>query len=310
MHTTRAPPGCRRPRTHRPAAAGVGPLGDDAGHGGPRVNLPLGTYGQRRDASGRVIATRIRTPVRRRGRRRCPSSRPGFARITLHGQLRRRSMAFATACSLSPRATAVARSSRCRCARSTRRSHSLLQGRGARDRRRPARARRARVVGLRLGLRPLDRMGETAGAIAAGDLSGASARPTERTEVGRLGLALNAMLGQIEQAFAERQASEDRLRRFLADASHELRTPLASIRGYAELFRIGAAARAGRHREGDGAGSRRRPRGWACSSRTCSRSRGSTRCREPVREPVDLAPLAARRRRRRARDRARARDRR
>ncbi|MBA2581543.1 MAG: sensor histidine kinase, partial [Thermoleophilaceae bacterium] len=51
----------------------------------------------------------------------------------------------------------------------------------------------------------------------------------------------NAMLGQIERAFAERQASEDRLRRFLADASHELRTPLSSIRGYAELFRIGAA---------------------------------------------------------------------
>ena len=49
------------------------------------------------------------------------------------------------------------------------------------------------------------------------------------------------MLAQIEKAFAERQASEDRLRRFLADASHELRTPLASIRGYAELFRIGAA---------------------------------------------------------------------
>jgi two-component system OmpR family sensor kinase len=55
-------------------------------------------------------------------------------------------------------------------------------------------------------------------------------------------LALNAMLGQIEHAFAERQASEDRLRRFLSDASHELRTPLTSIRGYAELFRMGAAA--------------------------------------------------------------------
>ena len=62
-----------------------------------------------------------------------------------------------------------------------------------------------------------------------------------RTEVGRLGLALNAMLARLEEAFAERRASEERLRRFLADASHELRTPLASIRGYAELFRIGAA---------------------------------------------------------------------
>jgi two-component system OmpR family sensor kinase len=94
---------------------------------------------------------------------------------------------------------------------------------------------------VRLGLRPLDRMGETAGAIAGGDLSRRVSPATERTEVGRLGLALNAMLVQIEKAFAERQASESRLRQFLADASHELRTPLASIRGYAELFRIGAA---------------------------------------------------------------------
>ena len=96
---------------------------------------------------------------------------------------------------------------------------------------------------IRIGLRPLDRMGATAGAIAAGDLSRRVSPAESRTEVGRLGLALNAMLGQIEDAFAERQASEDRLRRFLSDASHELRTPLASIRGYAELFRMGAAAR-------------------------------------------------------------------
>jgi two-component system OmpR family sensor kinase len=94
---------------------------------------------------------------------------------------------------------------------------------------------------VRLGLRPLDRIATTAGAIAAGDLSRRVSPATERTEVGRLGLALNKMLARLERAFAERQASEDRLRRFLADASHELRTPLASIRGYAELFRIGAA---------------------------------------------------------------------
>ena len=94
---------------------------------------------------------------------------------------------------------------------------------------------------VRLGLRPLDRIGATAGAIAAGDLSHRIERAESRTEVGRLGLALNAMLTRLEQAFAERRASEERLRRFLADASHELRTPLASIRGYAELFRIGAA---------------------------------------------------------------------
>src|SRR3954470_5856859 len=94
---------------------------------------------------------------------------------------------------------------------------------------------------VRLGLRPLVRMGETAGAIAGGDLSRRVSPANERTEVGRLGLALNAMLGQIESAFSKQQASENRLRQFLADASHELRTPLASIRGYAELFRIGAA---------------------------------------------------------------------
>ena len=79
------------------------------------------------------------------------------------------------------------------------------------------------------------------GAIAGGDLSHRVESTDPRTEVGRLGVALNAMLDRLEQAFAEREASEDRLRRFIADASHELRTPLASIRGYAELFRMGAA---------------------------------------------------------------------
>jgi two-component system OmpR family sensor kinase len=96
-------------------------------------------------------------------------------------------------------------------------------------------------VVVRVGLLPLDRMGHTAGAIAAGDLSHRIESTDPRTEVGRLGIALNAMLDRLEQAFGEREASEDRLRRFIADASHELRTPLASIRGYAELFRMGAA---------------------------------------------------------------------
>jgi two-component system OmpR family sensor kinase len=94
---------------------------------------------------------------------------------------------------------------------------------------------------VHLGLRPLERMGETAGAIAAGDLSRRVEPADPRTEVGRLGIALNAMLERIEHAFAERQASEERLRRFVADASHELRTPLTSVQGYAELFRRGAA---------------------------------------------------------------------
>ncbi len=93
---------------------------------------------------------------------------------------------------------------------------------------------------VRLGLRPLSRIEVTAGKIAAGDLSHRVSPATTKTEVGRLGLALNAMLDRLEQAFRARTASEERLRRFLADASHELRTPLASIRGYAELFRMGA----------------------------------------------------------------------
>jgi len=94
---------------------------------------------------------------------------------------------------------------------------------------------------VRLGLRPLGEIERTAGAIAAGDLSRRVPDHDERTEVGRLGKSLNAMLAQIENAFAERSTSEDRLRRFVADASHELRTPLTSIRGYAELYRQGAA---------------------------------------------------------------------
>lgn len=90
------------------------------------------------------------------------------------------------------------------------------------------------------GLRPLREMTETAGAIAEGDLARRIRTDDEHSEVGRLGHALNGMLGQIEAAFAARGASERRLRRFVADASHELRTPLTSIRGYAELLRKGA----------------------------------------------------------------------
>ena len=89
---------------------------------------------------------------------------------------------------------------------------------------------------VRRGLRPLDRMGRTA-RIAATDLSQRVEPTQESTEVGRLGLAINAMLSQLEAAFAERAANEQRLRHFVSDASHELRTPLTSMRGYAELLR-------------------------------------------------------------------------
>jgi len=90
---------------------------------------------------------------------------------------------------------------------------------------------------VRRGLRPLERMGATARSIAATDLSRRVTPSNEQTEVGRLGLALNTMLAQLEGAFAARAAGEQRLRRFVSDASHELRTPLTSMRGYAELIR-------------------------------------------------------------------------
>ena len=92
---------------------------------------------------------------------------------------------------------------------------------------------------LRHGLRPLEHMAESASLISAGDLSQRVSPGEGRGEVGQLGLALNSMLGEIETAFKERQATEDRLRQFLADASHELRTPLTSIQGFAELYRLG-----------------------------------------------------------------------
>src|SRR5207244_6228558 len=92
----------------------------------------------------------------------------------------------------------------------------------------------------RRGLRPLEHMATSARSIAGGELSQRVGPSDERTEVGQLGLALNTMLDAIDAAFAERDATEQRLRQFLADASHELRTPLTSIQGFAELFRIGA----------------------------------------------------------------------
>ena len=117
-------------------------------------------------------------------------------------------------------------------------------------------------VVVRASLRPLREVERTAAKIAAGDLSSRVPVADPRTEVGQLSGALNTMLGEIEAAFVARAASEEaarrsersmrhseaaarrseeRMRRFVADASHELRTPLTSIRGFAELYRHGAA---------------------------------------------------------------------
>ena len=97
-------------------------------------------------------------------------------------------------------------------------------------------------------LRPLVEVEQTAAAIASGELDRRVPQRDSRTEVGRLSLALNGMLAQIQRAVASSEASaekartsEDRMRRFITDASHELRTPLTTIRGFAELYRLGAA---------------------------------------------------------------------
>jgi two-component system OmpR family sensor kinase len=99
---------------------------------------------------------------------------------------------------------------------------------------------------VRLALRPLDRVAGTAGRVAElplerGEVALAERVSAEdsdpRTEVGRVGAAINRMLEHVASALSAREASEQKVRSFVADASHELRTPLASIRGYSELTR-------------------------------------------------------------------------
>ena len=93
---------------------------------------------------------------------------------------------------------------------------------------------------IKISMRPLENVEATAEKIAAGDLSARLDNFEPNTEVGRLSASLNTMLGRIEESFAARTESENKLRRFVADASHELRTPLTAIRGFAELHRQGA----------------------------------------------------------------------
>jgi len=95
-------------------------------------------------------------------------------------------------------------------------------------------------VVLRRGLRPIEAMAGQADRITAGDLTDRVTPYSPRSEVGRLGAALNGMLARIETGLHEREASQQQMRRFFADASHELRTPLASLRANAELYQQGA----------------------------------------------------------------------
>ena len=89
-------------------------------------------------------------------------------------------------------------------------------------------------------LRPLKEVERTAAAVAAGDITQRLPERPGKTEVARIHTALNSMLDSIEFAFGQRGKALEQMRRFVSDASHELRTPLASVRGYAELYRMGA----------------------------------------------------------------------
>jgi two-component system, OmpR family, sensor kinase len=220
--------------------------GDDDGHlgrppgGGPNFGLPAGTYGQMRDLSGRVLFGKVfavnETVTAKPA---LPTKLPVGRIITVNGQ-KGAGTRYRVLAVTDPRGPTI--------------NVAAIPLRATDDLLERLLVVEALVIAavllvlgivswvvVRVGLLPLDRMSHTAGAIAAGDLSHRVESTDPRSEVGRLGVALNAMLDRLEQAFGEREASENRLRRFLADASHELRTPLASIRGYAELFRMGAA---------------------------------------------------------------------
>ncbi len=89
-------------------------------------------------------------------------------------------------------------------------------------------------------LRPLNEVERTAGAVSEGDISQRLVEGGGNTEIARLNRSLNTMLDGIQSALQDRTKTLDQMRRFVADASHELRTPLVSVRGYAELYRMGA----------------------------------------------------------------------
>ncbi|MGP3956600.1 sensor histidine kinase [Nonomuraea sp. 3N208] len=144
----------------------------------------------------------------------------------------------------------------------------------------------AGLVFVRRSLRPLAEIENAARQIADGDLSRRVPHVDPRTEVGRLGTALNDMLARIEAAFAARRESEERMRRFVADASHELRTPVAVVRGYAEHFLRHAGSDQVRRIEEEA-----RRMGALVDDLLVLARLDAERPRERL--PVDLLPLAA-----------------
>jgi two-component system OmpR family sensor kinase len=224
--------GAGRPPEGRPPRGAPGFDG-----GGPGFGLPEGTYGEHRDASGEVVSSTVQQGYGETEAAEAPALPAdlslGRPATVAGGDYRALAVADPRGDGVNVVAIPLAETARTL-------DRLLLVEALVIAAVLLALGIAARFV-VRVGLLPLERMGHTAGAIAGGDLSHRVEPADERTEVGRLGLALNAMLARLERAFAGQKASEDRLRRFLADASHELRTPLTAIRGYAELFRTGAA---------------------------------------------------------------------
>src|ERR1035437_1384095 len=158
------------------------------------------------------------------------------------------------------------------------------------------------VAVVRASLRPLTDIEQTAGAIAAGDLTRRVPDRDPRTEVGRLGRSLNVMLAQIETAFRARadseaaaRRSEERMRQFVADASHELRTPLTAIRGFAEYYRqrggLGEAETSPRPAASNGAGPARADNEAIAADATVARAADGTGAAARRQAPLARADL-------------------
>ncbi len=228
------------PELDQAAGVSTAPEGDRFGHGGgpTPVYVPPGTYAELRDASGKVLSQIPATTTSARPL--FPSPLPAKAlrgdiftvgSTSGSGSFR----ALAVSAGAVPGGTVLVALPATEVTTALRRL-TLIESGGAILLLIALSAGSWLVV--RRGLRPLERMAGTARAISAGDLSSRVSPSGGPSEVGQLGLALNTMLKDIENAFQERDATEARLRQFLADASHELRTPLTSIQGFAELFRI------------------------------------------------------------------------